>query len=179
VRDGRPAGVYRCGTRLPLYWALLLYDNCLSPSGTVARRDAVERAGGFSPYREHNSVEDYWLWLRLARLGSFEFIHETLGEYRIDEGGLSRNADLQVSAKLAVIDDAFDRQFGHSRSGWRGALRRQRRMRAIQDVAWECRIEGDLPRAQRLARQALAEWPLSPKLWAVAGAIALRGARAR
>jgi glycosyltransferase involved in cell wall biosynthesis len=179
VRDGRPAGVYRCGTRLPLYWRLLLVDNCLSPSGTVARIDAVRGAGGFSPYPAHNSVEDYWLWLRLARRGRFEFIHEVLGEYRIDSGGLSRNADLQVSAKLAVIDEAFDREFGQSRSGWRWALRRQRRMRAIQDVAWECRLEGDIDHARRLARRALEEWPASPKLWMVAGAIALRAARAR
>jgi hypothetical protein len=179
TRSGEPAGLYRTGTRLPLYWYLLLLDNCLSPSGTVVRRDKLEEAGGFSPHREHNSVEDLWLWLRLARLGRFEFIHEPLGEYRIAPGGLSRNADLQASAKLAVIDEAFDRQFGPSRSGWRGALRRQRRMRAIQDVAWECRTEGDHARARSLARRALREWPLSPKLWAVAGAIALDSARAQ
>jgi hypothetical protein len=53
-------------------------------------------------------------------------------------------------------------------------LHRQRRMRPIRQAARSVAASGDRERARRLVRRAASEWPLSPKLWAVAALIALR-----
>jgi teichuronic acid biosynthesis glycosyltransferase TuaG len=174
-RDGEEIARNRYGTRLPLYWSLLLRDNCMSTSATVVRRDALLAAGCFTEAPEHASVEDYDLWLKLARNGGrFAFIDEPLGEYQRHAAAISLNVDRHLDAALTVIDLSFERQFGPRMSTWQRLLHRQRRMRPIRQAARSVAASGDRERARRLVRRAAGEWPLSPKLWAVAALIALR-----
>ncbi len=162
---------------LPLFWRLLLVDNCLSPSATVVEREAIRAAGGFSPDPRHHSVEDYDLWLRLARTGRIEFIDEPLGEYRHWPGGLSRDPALHLTSVLNVIDDNFRRVAGSRPGAWWRLLRRQRRMRAIRQMAWLCHRNRETREAMDLTLRASREWPISPKLWAVAGIVAADAVR--
>lgn len=73
------------------YEALLLDGNCLSPSATTVRREFLLRHGlGFGASPEFVTVEDYDLWLHLARTGArFHFVHEVLGEYVIHAFNIS------------------------------------------------------------------------------------------
>ena len=171
-RDGQEVARNRYGTRLPLYWSLLLLDNCLSTSATVVRRDALTAVGWFSEAPEHASVEDYDLWIRLARRGPFAFIDEPLGEYQLHDAAITTNVERHLGATLAVIDLNFERAFGPRLNAWQRALARQRRMRAMRQAAMALRRAGRHDRAAALCRRAVEEWPLSPKLWAAAAMIA-------
>lgn len=67
------------------YKILLVEGNRLSPSATVVRRAFLERHGlAFDELQDYITVEDYGLWLNLARSGArFKFIHQVQGEYVI------------------------------------------------------------------------------------------------
>jgi glycosyltransferase involved in cell wall biosynthesis len=67
------------------YRVLLLDGNRLSTSATMVRKSFLDRHGlVFSESIEHVTVEDYALWLDLARAGGrFGFLQEYLGEYFI------------------------------------------------------------------------------------------------
>jgi glycosyltransferase involved in cell wall biosynthesis len=65
------------------YRELLVGDNRLSPSATVISRNFLVRHGlAFNESQGYVTVEDYDLWLNLARCGAcFKFIHDVQGEY--------------------------------------------------------------------------------------------------
>ena len=69
------------------YQVLLVEGNRLSPSATVVRRDFLVRHGlAFDELQQYVTVEDYGLWLNLARAGAkFRFVPEVQGEYVIHE----------------------------------------------------------------------------------------------
>ncbi|MGJ4751313.1 glycosyltransferase family 2 protein [Leptospira kmetyi] len=76
------------------YRKMLFYGNRLSTSATTIRRKFLtENALLFSENQEFVTVEDYDLWLRLAKAKArFLFIPETLGEYTIH--GSNQSASL-------------------------------------------------------------------------------------
>jgi glycosyltransferase involved in cell wall biosynthesis len=90
--------------------ARLLGGNFVLTSTVIARRDAVLRAGGFATHLSR--CEDYDLWLRLARQGSFVFVDEVLARYRVGPGGLSSDADRMLEAEARVLREAIARP-GH------------------------------------------------------------------
>jgi glycosyltransferase involved in cell wall biosynthesis len=54
------------------------------PSSTVIRRDAWERAGGFSEeFRGASGFEDVWFWLLLSEQGPFAYLPLRLVNYRV------------------------------------------------------------------------------------------------
>jgi glycosyltransferase involved in cell wall biosynthesis len=70
------------------YRALLTRGCFIDLSSVVARRDAVSHAGGF---RSHwRFVEDYDLWLRLARRYEFVCVNEGLVTRRVHSGQFTR-----------------------------------------------------------------------------------------
>ncbi len=77
------------------YKILLLEGNRMSPSATVVRRAFLERHGlAFDESQAYITVEDYGLWLNLARSGArFKFIHQVQGEYVIH--GTNSSAQLE------------------------------------------------------------------------------------
>lgn len=180
TEEGDVVSIKRYGGRarfVPLFWRLLLVDNYLSPSASVFRREAIQTVGGFSTDPRHHSAEDYDLWLRLAREGLIEFIDEPLGEYRRWPGGLSRDPELHLTSVLNVIDDNFRRTAGSRPAFWWHLLQRQRRMRAIRQMARVCQRERETRRATDLTLRALREWPISPKLWVIAGILGVETLR--
>jgi glycosyltransferase involved in cell wall biosynthesis len=58
----------------------MLYGTPLMPSVVIANRTAMLEVGLFDP--QATPVEDWELWLRLARLGTFIFIPQVVCEYR-------------------------------------------------------------------------------------------------
>lgn len=67
------------------YKKLLIDGNCLSPSATIIKREFMQRHNlFFDESHEYITVEDYDLWLNMARLDArFKFIHSIQGEYVI------------------------------------------------------------------------------------------------
>ena len=65
------------------YRALLVEGNRLSPAATMVRHEFLRRHQlQFPESRDYITVEDYGLWLDLARSGArFKFIHDVQGEY--------------------------------------------------------------------------------------------------
>ncbi|HEY2944039.1 MAG TPA: glycosyltransferase [Vicinamibacteria bacterium] len=101
------------------------------PSFVLLRRHAVMRAGGFDPgYRQ---LVDWDLWLRLGRGAVLVFVDETLGVFRVHDGGQSvRNrGSLRVPWEYVRLLTRIQRQYGP-------ALGRAERRR-LGTARWRCR----------------------------------------
>jgi len=117
----------------------LLRGNVVPCSAVLCRRAAFERAGGFDPSPVYRAVEDYELWLRMARAGPLRFLNEVLLHYRDHESGIGQSRPRQL-AGLTAIYDAARRDGGLSRE-----LRRLARARFF-----EVRTEAAPSRLERL-----------------------------
>lgn len=78
----------------PVFSDLMTRGNALSTSGVMTRKEVVEKAGSFSEDRDLVAVEDFDLWLRIARLTEkFVFIRKVLGAYLLSASGTSFSSD--------------------------------------------------------------------------------------
>ena len=85
---------------------LLYRGNFLSTSATTVRASAIRDAGGFDVRQEYFTVEDYDLWLRLARTGSrIAIVPRVLGSYLVHPGGASNRLVRHYDALMRVFDD--------------------------------------------------------------------------
>ncbi len=111
VKNGFPhRRVYYGPTSKSDYHSLLFGRNCISTSAVVVKRECLDLLGGFSEDSRFSMVEDYDLWLRLAKNGlKFEFINEVLGIYNLHSGNSSRNIYGQMRAELSVLNEHFSR----------------------------------------------------------------------
>ena len=78
----------------------LYKGNFLSTSSVCVKKDIVERVGSFN--EELRAAQDYDLWLRLAREGSFIIIPEVFEEYSIHSGSVSQNSQLRYECLLKI-----------------------------------------------------------------------------
>ena len=86
------------------YLMMLLETNPIwSPGATMMRRDTFEQAGGFNRSL-HVQVDDYDLYLRLARLRPFVRHTETVLDYRLHGENVSKDQEKMLSGTLAVLD---------------------------------------------------------------------------
>lgn len=133
--------VLRCGPyQSDFYKALLVYGNRLSPSATVVRRDFLLRNGlTFNESPDYITVEDYDLWLQLARCGArFKFLNEVLGEYVIHQSNSSASVIRQTrNGEILLRDHVFKiQQFEASRERlWRQVAPRLRYSEVLQLAA--------------------------------------------
>lgn len=108
------------------YHSLLFERNSISTSAVTVRKDCLEKVGGFSEDPAFAMVEDYELWLKLARAGCrFTFIDEMLGVFNLHDANSSRAVFRQMRAELAVLKRHFS-----ERADWTPGdrLRRLRRL---------------------------------------------------
>ena len=146
------------------YNDLLFKGNCVSTSATVIRRCKVLEVGGFSEDLRFNGVEDYDLWLRLARAGCrFGYLHEVLGRYRVHEDGITWKAEKHCQNSLYVLDAHFG-WFPNQNAYYRYLIRR-RRAATIRGASRALMKQGDHKQARRLLIMALQQDPLSWKTW--------------
>ncbi len=97
-----------CGPYVePMYYRLLFQDNCVFTSAVIARRDRLLAVDGFNERPDFAGVEDYDLWMRLAKVGKFYFLHETLGEYRVHENTYTYDIEKRTRHLLNVVEHHF------------------------------------------------------------------------
>jgi glycosyltransferase involved in cell wall biosynthesis len=144
IQAGRMVHVHRYGPHSD-YFDLLFMGNCLSPSAVTVRRDAVLAVGGFSEDRRGHGIEDYDMWMRLARDGRrFHFLHETLGSYILHDTNMSAGADFQERERFVL-----ERHFAALDSADPVLARRIRKRRALSDacMGWSRFQRGQWSRA--------------------------------
>lgn len=148
------------------YKEILFKGNPLSTSATVVRRQKLLEVGGFSEDLRFNSVEDYDLWLRLARSGCrIEYVHEVLGTYRQHGQGITSKIEMHCEHYLNVLEAHF--------SGWQKKtpcyryLMRRRRAAVLRGACRAFMQRGESREAQRFFLRALFEDPFSWKGWAL------------
>ncbi len=91
-------------------YPLLAVRNLMVGSSVMVRRQAIAAAGWFDP--ELTSIENWDLWIRIAREWEVDFVNEPLTLYRVHEG--NRSADVELRRRnifriLAKIHDGTDR----------------------------------------------------------------------
>ena len=137
-----------------LYQKLLLEGNRLSPSATIIRRSFLERHQlVFGEFKDFIIVEDYDLWLNLARTGAkFKFIRDVLGECVVHGANNSANVTLLWSnceklLRTHVFEiQKFDK---HPHRLWR-----QVAFRLDLIKVWHFYSKGQIPEALSIAARA-------------------------
>lgn len=85
----------------------LLIGNFIANSSVLMRRSHWEALGGFREERELVAVEDYEMWLRLARHHPIGYIDECLLLYRVHGSAASANRARMARKHLRVIVRGF------------------------------------------------------------------------
>ena len=86
-----------------MFEELLLKGNFVSTSATCVKRDMLTKIKGFNTAENFYSVEDYDLWLRLAKLGEFITSNKILGYYTLDGQGISTDPERHFDNAWNVI----------------------------------------------------------------------------
>lgn len=144
------------------YQDLLFKGNTLSTSAVVVRRDSMLDVGGFSTDLALNGVEDYDLWLRLARLGCrIGYLHEVLGVYRVHAQSVTGRIQEHCEHGLNVLAAHFrDWQQRHAVDRYR---MRRRRADAFRGAGRALMKRGEHHTARQFLRLAFDQDPLSWK----------------
>jgi len=85
---------------------LLSVRNVMVGSSVVARRRAIEEAGGFD--ENLTSIENWDLWVRIARRWSVEFVDQPLTLYRVHAGNRSADVELRKRNIFRIIAKNHD-----------------------------------------------------------------------
>ncbi len=103
------------------YDSLLFKGNCLSTSATMVTREALAKTKGFDENPELVTVEDYDLWMALAKNGAkFYFIDEPLGMFRIHSRNESeKSIERHHRALIAVFAKHFNQLQDKNKLGMR------------------------------------------------------------
>lgn len=80
----------------------LLEQNVLVQSAMMFRRSGYESAGGYEPLVQ---MEDYDLWLRLARLGRMQILNQTVSQYRLHPHQTSRRTDFRAEYVRLIVSE--------------------------------------------------------------------------
>lgn len=147
------------------YRDLLFKGNTVSTSATVVQRSKLLEVGGFSTDLRFNSMEDYDLWLRLARSGCrIQYLHEVLGLYRLHGQGISSKIEMHYEHGLNVLETHFCEW--PLKTPYFLYLMRRRRASMLRGAGRAFMKLGKHGKATKFLRQALCEDPLSWKTWA-------------
>ena len=129
-----------------------LLEGCgVCVSTVMIRRDALDRSGLFD--LRYRQVQDWDLWLRLARIGSLAQCDETLAQYRIHSVNMSRDYARLLDEGTAVLRNQMVEATPEIRASALRGIKNLRRLAGAQafDAFRERRRPVDLARALRLA----------------------------
>lgn len=87
--------------------------NPIKTSSVIVRESMIKKAGGFDENPKFKCIEDYELWLRMARLGKFRILGEKLLLYRMHYDKSRKNVEIAINTseilkkhiKLGYLND--------------------------------------------------------------------------
>lgn len=89
------------------YEDLFFKHNCLSPSAVTIKKSIINKVGYFSENRNLHGVEDYDLWLRMAKVNiNIKYIPDFLGMYVIHDNNMSIKYDFIDRVECLHIEHA-------------------------------------------------------------------------
>lgn len=142
----------------------LLLDNQIYNSSVVVRASVLESAGPCDTRIRGNSIQDYDLWLRIARQARFGFVDEPLTVFRVHAGQGTWDRRLMLSEEARMLE----RVVAEENLADRGDVRR--RMARLYDQLGTAHLDaGDRAPARRSFARSL-RWRHSRRaamLWAV------------
>ena len=136
---------------------MLRYRNPITPSSVMAKREALARNGGFR--EDIRACEDWEMWMRLQRVGSFAAVPDALTDYYVYPSSMSTDPKRMLDAMEQILPTTLVKDLdGPERWAW------TRRIRAVQLysaalIARDNGLKGEFAYMLR----SLAAWP-SP-LW--------------
>lgn len=132
---------------------MLRYRNSIAVSSVIVRRDAVMQDGGFR--EDIRACEDWEMWVRLQRLGSFVAVPDPLTDYYVYPNSLSSNPERMLQALDRIIDSTLLADLrGFDRWAWRRRIR-ARQLTSAGLIARENRLKGEV----RYMFRSLCVWP--------------------
>ena len=153
---------YPSGRRLQ-YRSLLMKGNGISTSSVIVKKDALRSVSFFSDNPEYVTVEDYDLWLRLARENyKFENIRLALGEYRIHSNSAIRQQDQYDHAIAEVLVSHFEAKDWKL---WSFYAARRRLALAVAESGRASFESGNPGDAWKKFREAISISPFSWRVW--------------
>lgn len=161
---GRTGALAHPRTSGQVLGALIRGNFIISPSVMMIRAKAFHAAGGFDEATPDLGSKDYGLWLRLATLGPFIYLAETLASYRQHANNMSARLGFRrIVCDLAALQ-ALDPFLKQSDKRIRVDYNQQ-----IFDLtlgaAWHCATGGHRMDSLRYYFRALRMKPLSLPIW--------------
>jgi glycosyltransferase involved in cell wall biosynthesis len=83
----------------------LLTENIITTSSVVVKKSLIQNVGGFDENLE--ALEDWKLWLEIAKAHPISYINEPLLKYRVYAGSTSRKARKMLPLHKLIIDHAI------------------------------------------------------------------------
>lgn len=89
----------------PAFVELMTRGCSLVTSSVCVKREILKESGGFAEEAELVAIEDYDLWLRIARIsGKFLYIPLPLGAYWIDQANISEFSEKYITRETVVCN---------------------------------------------------------------------------
>lgn len=161
IKDGAVVRTTQNGpAAADMYESLLFKGNRLSPSAVTVRKSLLLAVGGFREDEEFNTVEDYDLWMRLAKAGRIHFMEAVLGQYLLVAGGASNRIVYHNTNLEHLLRDHFA---SYPKQDPLTRLRMRKRLAAVcRGAARGLLAQGDVLGALRYAPKAAAVFLGSP-----------------
>ena len=159
--DGKLTVTLEHGSALSFnpYEELLFNGNCLSTSAMVVRKDKLIELNMFDTRKDYFAVEDYDLWMRLSRIGSFIYIKKTLGVFCISDTNMSGNIDLINNNLKTLIYNHIENLDINSKD----ILKKEHGARIEYYKGRTYQINGDFKKAISILIGSIQEYPWSIK----------------
>lgn len=141
----------------------LLQQNCIYTLTVTLRREVFDALGPFDESPALIAVEDYELWLRIARERVVRYIDRPLARYNLSPTSLSGNPRRMFDAVSAVLAK-LEQLYPEFRARY-GALADERRFDLRLDLAWTLLARGEHAAARREAWGAVRERPAAARAW--------------
>jgi glycosyltransferase involved in cell wall biosynthesis len=178
-----PATRRRMHERIPAprrdFLRACFHGNFTLNSTAVVRRDWLARVGGLNESPALLGVDDYDLWIRLARLGCwFAFVAEPLAIWRRHGGNLSGNEVRRLRGCLTILEGLLAGEPQLERM--LGAREVRARLLALRlDVAYRLIRRGEFESAREELARVWSRGRQEPSLWRLRMELALRDWRRR
>jgi GT2 family glycosyltransferase len=133
----------------------LLEHSLVSTQTLIARRDCLERIGGFD--ESLPALEDWDCAIRLAQLGPFSFVDAPLVHQHFSPNSITRHQGRRLAARQQIVAKHLD------------LLRQRPGLLALhyKTIAGEQRRLGEIGAARAALAEARRLQPFSPRLWAI------------